>query len=122
MILLKGLSVKVFPARWQSVWMLHPGHVNLHDWGQVWYDAVGWVLVDVSFKLQKSDDQRIRKFYISGIDAYRFIVNEDYGLRFCCLKRWYRSEPWDFQRGEAEWKNGNLYFGVWTYNMDVKGL
>ncbi|WP_139035227.1 hypothetical protein [Anaerophaga thermohalophila] len=65
--------MKVFPARWQSVWMLHPGHVNLHDWGQVWYDAVGWVLVDVSFKLQKSDDQRIRKFYISGIDAYRFI-------------------------------------------------
>jgi len=113
---------KGIPARWQSGWMLHPGHVNLHDWCQVWYDGVGWVPVDVSFKLQKSDDQRIREFYISGIDAYRFIVNEDYGRRFCPPKQWPRSEPWDFQRGEAEWKNGNLYFDDWTYNMDVKEL
>ncbi|MBZ4676220.1 MAG: cysteine protease [Anaerophaga sp.] len=62
---------------------------------------------------------------VSGNFTYQELMHtglSDYGLRFCCLKRWYRSEPWDFQRGEAEWKNGNLYFGVWTYNMDVKGL
>lgn len=110
---------KGIPARWQSGWMLHPGHVNLHDWCEVWYEGAGWVPVDVSFKLQNSRDKRIREFYISGIDAYRFIVNKDYGREFCPAKTWPRSEPLDFQRGEAEWEEGNLYFDDWTYNMEV---
>jgi hypothetical protein len=110
---------KGIPVRWQSGWMLHPGHVNLHDWCEVWYEGVGWVPVDVSFKLQKSPDKRIREFYISGVDAFRFIVNKDYGGDFCPPKTWPRSEPWDFQRGEAEWEEGNLYFDDWTYDMEV---
>jgi hypothetical protein len=81
---------------------------------------VGWVPVDVSFKLQKSDDPRIREFYISGIDAFRLVVNKDYGRSFCPAKKWPRSEPWDFQRGELEWKGGNLYFDQWSWNMDVQ--
>jgi hypothetical protein len=111
---------KGIPARWQSGWMLHPGHVNLHDWCEVWYPKVGWVPVDVSFKLQKSPNLRIREFYISGIDAYRFIVNTDYGKGFCPPKTWPRSEPWDFQRGEVEWAKGNLYFNQWTRKMQVE--
>ncbi|MFW5754741.1 MAG: transglutaminase-like domain-containing protein, partial [Marinilabiliaceae bacterium] len=111
---------KGIPARWQSGWMLHPGHVNLHDWCEVWYDGIGWVPVDVSFKLQESDDPRIREFYLSGIDAFRFIVNKDYGRQFCPQKKWPRSEPWDFQRGELEWAGGNLYFDQWSWDMEVK--
>ncbi|WP_158275582.1 transglutaminase-like domain-containing protein [Marinilabilia rubra] len=113
---------KGIPARWQSGWMLHPGYVNLHDWCEVWYPTVGWVPVDVSFKLQKSRNIRIREFYISGIDAYRFIVNNDYGREFCPPKKWLRSEPWDFQRGEAEWERGNLYFNQWSREMEVEYL
>ncbi|MFO8001622.1 MAG: transglutaminase-like domain-containing protein [Marinilabilia sp.] len=111
---------KGIPARWQSGWMLHPGHVNLHDWCEVWYEDVGWVPVDVSFKLQKSDDPRVREFYITGIDAFRFVVNKDYGREFCPEKQWPRSEPWDFQRGELEWAGGNLYFDLWSWDMEVK--
>ncbi|MGM0377217.1 MAG: transglutaminase-like domain-containing protein, partial [Bacteroidota bacterium] len=87
---------------------------------EVWYDGVGWVPVDVSFKLQESEDPRIREFYLSGIDAFRFVVNKDYGRSFCPPKKWPRSEPWDFQRGELEWAGGNLYFDQWNWDMEVK--
>ncbi|MFA9371548.1 MAG: hypothetical protein ACERIH_07535 [Labilibaculum antarcticum] len=30
-----------------------------------------------------------------------------------------RDEPVDFQRGELEWKAGNIYFGDWTYKMRI---
>jgi hypothetical protein len=30
-----------------------------------------------------------------------------------------RSEPVDFQRGEVEWRGGNLYFDKWDYHMEV---
>ena len=33
-----------------------------------------------------------------------------------------RSEPYDFQRGEVEWKGGNLYFDKWNYNMKIEYL
>jgi hypothetical protein len=32
----------------------------------------------------------------------------------------FRSEPYDFQRGEVEWEGGNLYFDKWDYTMKVK--
>ena len=35
-------------------------------------------------------------------------------------KQYLRSEPNDFQRGEVEWKGGNLYFDKWDYNMKIK--
>ncbi len=99
--------------------MLHPGNVNLHDWCEVWYQNVGWVPVDVSFKLQQSPNKAVREFYISGIDAYRLVVNNDYGRSFQPPKYWPRSEPVDFQRGELEWEGGNLFFNKWSRNMEV---
>ncbi|MGF1585895.1 MAG: transglutaminase family protein [Bacteroidales bacterium] len=107
------------PARWQSGWMLHPGHVNLHDWSEVYIEPAGWVPVDVSFKLQPSENQKVSEFYISGIDSYRLIVNKDYGTPLYPPKKFPRSEPLDFQRGEVEWKGGNIYFNKWKYDMDV---
>ncbi len=110
---------KGIPVRWQTGWMLHPGNVNLHDWCEVWYQNVGWVPVDVSFKLQQSPNKAVREFYISGIDAYRLVVNNDYGRSFQPPKYWPRSEPVDFQRGELEWEGGNLFFNKWSRNMEV---
>ncbi|MCG8582471.1 MAG: transglutaminase-like domain-containing protein [Bacteroidales bacterium] len=107
------------PVRWQSGWMLHPGEENLHDWCEVYYEGVGWVPLDMSFGLQESDTPGLREFYISGIDAYRLIVNDGIGAPFCPSKTFLRSEPWDFQRGEAEWKGGNLYFNEWDYHLSV---
>ncbi len=107
------------PVKWQSGWMLHPGAVNLHDWCEVYYEGVGWVPLDQSFGLQKSSDQRIINFYITGIDSYRMIVNDDFSRQLSPSKSYFRSEPYDFQRGEVEWKGGNLYFDKWSWHMEV---
>ena len=110
------------PAKWQSGWMLHPNNKNLHDWAEVYYPKVGWVPVDQSFSLQKTDNQEVRKFYTNGIDSYRLIVNDDISTEFYPQKIFPRSETVDFQRGEVEWRGGNLYFNKWDYHMDVEYL
>lgn len=107
------------PCKWQSGWMIHPGHVNLHDWCEVYYEGVGWVPLDQSFEMQKSEVPHVKNFYKTGIDAYRLIVNDDFSQEFYPKKNWPRSEPIDFQRGELEWAGGNLYFSDWTYKMKV---
>ncbi|WP_182424125.1 hypothetical protein [Alistipes sp. AF48-12] len=53
------------------------------------------------------------------MDSYRLVVNSDYGYPFDPPKRHMRSEPVDFQRGEAETSERNLYFDEWDYHMDV---
>jgi len=108
------------PVKWQSGWMMHPNEVNLHDWCEVYYNGVGWVPLDMSFNLQNSAELHEKEFYISGIDAYRLIVNDAIGSRFMPEKKFARSEPYDFQRGEVEWEGGNLYFNQWNYQMSVE--
>ncbi len=108
------------PARWQSGWMMHPGEVNLHDWCEIWLEETGWVPVDMSFGTLLSDDSRVQYFYLSGMDPYRLIVNNAIAGPLMPPKKYLRSEPYDFQRGEVEWKNGNLYFDKWTYQMEVE--
>ena len=110
------------PVKWQSGWMLHPHEVNLHDWCEVFYEGIGWVPLDQSFGLQNSPDAKIRNFYRSGIDSYRLIVNDDYSRKLVPEKKFPRSEPYDFQRGELEWEGGNLYFDQWSWDMEVKSL
>lgn len=107
------------PVKWQSGWMMHPNEVNLHDWCEVFYNGVGWIPLDMSFNLQNSAGLHEKEFYISGIDAYRLIVNDAIGSKFVPEKKFPRSEPYDFQRGEVEWEGGNLYFNQWDYEMHV---
>jgi hypothetical protein len=114
------LRSKGIPVRWQSGWMVPPGAENLHDWCEVWYEGTGWVPADVSYDLQPSEKQDVRKFYMNGIDSYRMIVNKDVAGRLYPEKKYLRSEPYDFQRGEVEWKGGNLYFDKWDYDMKIE--
>ena len=58
-------------------------------------------------------------FYLGGIDPYRMIVNADYGQYLSPRKKYPRSETVDFQRGEVEWKGGNLYFNKWSYSLEI---
>ena len=108
------------PCKWQSGWMLHPSSVNLHDWAEVYFNGYGWVPLDQSFGIQDSKDPNIKYFYIGGIDSYRLIVNDDYGRPLFPIKVYPRSETNDFQRGEVEWRGGNIYFNKWDYHMDVE--
>ncbi|QIA07879.1 transglutaminase-like domain-containing protein [Draconibacterium halophilum] len=110
------------PAKWQSGWYLLPQTKNLHDWAEVYYEGVGWVPVDPSFKLIDSEDKRVKEFYLNGLDCYRLIVNDDFARELVPPKKYYRSEPFDFQRGELEWQGGNLYFDTWSYHLDFEYL
>ncbi|RKY56168.1 MAG: transglutaminase domain-containing protein [Candidatus Neomarinimicrobiota bacterium] len=98
------------PARWQSGWMLHPGNKNLHDWCEIYFEGPGWVPVDQSFGRQEIKNPEVQDFFLGGLDAYRLIINDDYGMPLFPAKQFLRSETNDFQRGEVEWRGGNLYF------------
>lgn len=108
------------PARWQSGFMMHPDGLNLHDWGEFFCEDIGWIPVDQSFGIKNyQDNDDIKFFFSNGIDACRWIVNSDYSQPLYPSKIYPRSETVDFQRGELEWKGGNIYFDKWTWDFDV---
>lgn len=109
------------PAHFQSGWQVHPGAVNLHDWAEVYFEGIGWVPVDQSYGIPGyARNERERYFFLGGIDSWRLIVNADFGKPFSPRKKFPRSETVDFQRGEVEWKGGNLYFDQWSYDIEVE--
>ncbi len=108
------------PARWQSGWSTEPGDEGMHDWGEIYFEPYGWVPMDVTYGLTASSDEKVKWFYISGMENYRLIVNDDYSQALYPAKIYPRSETIDFQRGEVEWEGGNLYFDQWNYEFDVE--
>ena len=78
--------------------------------------------MDVTFGHLVSDDPAIANFYLGSLDAYRIAFNDDYGRDFVPAKTFVRSEIVDLQRGEVEWKGGNLYFDRWEYDFRAEIL
>lgn len=111
------------PAKWQSGWMMHPGNENLHDWAEYYLEGYGWIPLDQSFgRMMWSNIPKIKYFYTNSLDPYRLILNEEISSDFYPSKIHFRSESVDFQRGEVEWKRGNLYFDKWDYDMKIEYL
>ena len=107
----------------QSGFMMHPRAWNLHDWAEVYFEGVGWVPVDQSFGLAPYAEKAGQPyFFLGGIDSWRMVVNQDYGMPLVPEKKYPRSETVDFQRGEVEWSGGNLYFTEWDYDMNIEYL
>lgn len=110
------------PARWQSGLTTTPGQENLHDWTEIYLAPHGWVVADPSYGYRQSDDADVRQFYFGHMDAYRLIVNLDYGRALDPPKPSLRSEPADFQRGEVEVDGTNLYFDDWSWDFAVESV
>ncbi len=110
------------PARWQSGLTTTPGRENLHDWTEIYLAPHGWVVADPSYGYRQSDDPDVRGFYFGHMDAYRLIVNLDYGRELSPPKPSLRSEPADFQRGEVEVDGRNLYFDDWSCGFVVESV
>ena len=76
---------------------------------------------DVTFgRLQGNPDTEW--FYLGGLDGYRIAFNDEWGVPFFDAtapqaKHFFRSETVDSQRGEAEWRGGNLYFDQFDYDF-----
>ncbi|MDR1592407.1 MAG: transglutaminase domain-containing protein [Prevotellaceae bacterium] len=108
------------PARWQSGFMLYPDAENLHDWAEIFLQGPGWVTVDQSFGLlRRASAEAERLFFLGSQDGFRWLVNSDISAPLFPRKIFPRSETVDFQRGEVEWRGGNLYFDKWTYQFTV---
>lgn len=111
------------PAHFQSGLMFHPNATNLHDWSEIYFEGIGWVPVDQSFGIPVyARDENETWFFLGGIDSWRMVANSDYGMEMYPKKKYPRSETVDFQRGEVEWKGGNLYFDKWNYDWKITYL
>jgi len=118
LLLITLLRYNGIPARWQSGMVYSDGdYSNLHDWGQVYIAPYGWIPMDVTSGRLDSTDAGIANFYLGGQDAYRIAFNDDYSRPLVPAKQHFRSETVDLQRGEAEWRGGNLYFDQWDYDF-----
>ncbi|MBQ0024459.1 MAG: transglutaminase domain-containing protein [Bacteroidales bacterium] len=115
--------IKGIPAHFQSGHVMDLDGSGMHDWSEIYFEGIGWVPVDMSFGIRTyswNDDAKY--FFLSGNDTHRLIINSDYGYELSPKKIYPRSDDVDFQRGEVEWKGGNLYYPEWKYKMEVEHL
>jgi transglutaminase-like putative cysteine protease len=118
LLLMTLLRLNGIPARWQSGMMFSDtDYWNLHDWGQVYIAPYGWVPMDVTFG-RLHGDPNVEWFYLGGLDRYRVAFNDAWGTQFEPAKTHFRSDNVDSQRGEAEWRGGNLYFDQFDYDFE----
>lgn len=121
LLLMTLLRLNGIPARWQSGMVFSDGaYDNLHDWGMVYLAPYGWVPMDVTTGVMKAGDPAIANFYLGSLDAYRIAFNDDYAQPLFPDKQHFRSETVDSQRGEVEWRGGNLYFDRWDYKFTAR--
>jgi transglutaminase-like putative cysteine protease len=106
------------PARWQSGWSFKSPSDTMHDWGMIYIAPYGWMPMDAYCGPIDTQREDLKWFYLSGMDSYRLIFNDDYSQPFEPPKKYFRSETVDSQRGEVEWRGGNLYFDQWQWEMD----
>lgn len=124
LLLMTLLRLNGIPTRWQSGMVYSDDgsrYSNIHDWGYLYLAPYGWVPMDVTTgRLQPGpgDDKALEWFYLGGLDNYRIAFNDDFGRRFQPPKRHFRSDDVDSQRGEAEWRGGNIYFDQLGYDFD----
>jgi len=140
------------PTKWQSGWQVPPDGINLHDWSEMYIEPYGWLPVDVSYGQKNWSEEgiveilkkiygenfeavlsnagltidvlkeKIYWFYVGNIEPYRMVVNDDYSRTLYPAKKYPRSEPVDFQRGEVEYDAANLYFDKWNYHLKIINL
>jgi transglutaminase-like putative cysteine protease len=115
------------PARWQSGWNLFAGDKTIHDWSEIYLAPYGWMPVDpymgilamrYATDITPAERREIRDFYFGGLDQYRMAANRDHNQVLNPPKRTMRSDDVDFQRGELEAGNQNLYFHQYSFELN----
>lgn len=122
------------PARWSTGWDWAEGwdQAGMHDWAEIYVEPWGWMPADPDVALltkRNSDDmlttdqkQALSDWLFCNQDSWRMTVNCDFSRQLYPVKKDFRSETVDFQRGEVESNGTNLYFPLWTYDMQVAPL
>lgn len=117
------------PARWQTGWDMFPGSKDIHDWSEIYLAPYGWMPADpymgvhamrYSPTLTPEQRREVRDFYFGGLNPYRMIANADHCQTLNPPKHSMRSDNVDFQRGELEWGDHNIYFDQYKYDFTYK--
>jgi hypothetical protein len=128
MLLIALCRLRGIPARWQSGWNTFPGSLGIHDWTEIYLAPYGWLPVDpwagiyftqYASALAPEERRELCDFYFGGLDPYRMAANSDHCQPLEPPKRALRSDTVDFQRGELEWADHNLYFDQFDYELAV---
>ncbi|MCM1542347.1 MAG: transglutaminase-like domain-containing protein [Blautia sp.] len=108
------------PARWQSGLYTTPFSAGCHDWAQVYIAPYGWRCVDCSFggSAYRERDEERRKFYFGNLDPFRMAANSRFQCEFDVRKNFLRADPYDNQRGEAEYEDRGLGFEDVTWKAE----
>jgi hypothetical protein len=70
--------------------------------------------------LKPEQKREVRDFYFGGLDQYRMIANSDHSQALTPPKHTMRSDDVDFQRGELEYGDKNIYLNKFAYNLTLK--
>ena len=117
------------PARWQSGWYLAPGSKTIHDWAEYYIEPYGWIQCDPDFGMEVMQHfkvlapekrEELNDFYLHGLDNWRMAANCDHSQILFPDKIHFRSDNVDFQRGETETEDDNIYFGDFRYSLQFK--
>jgi transglutaminase-like putative cysteine protease len=115
------------PARWQTGWNTCPGDKTIHDWSEIYIAPYGWMPVDpymgifsmrYANSLTPEQKKEVRDFYFGGLDWYRMAANSDHNQPLTPPKHSMRSDDVDFQRGELEWGDHNIYFDQYSWRLN----
>lgn len=99
------------PAKWQSGLVASEQFVSPHDWAQFYVEPYGWLFADLSVggSSWNAGNYDHWNFYFGNLDPLRMIANSEFQYPLEPVKKFYRTDPYDNQVGEAEWEGGNIY-------------
>lgn len=116
--LLRSIGI---PAKWESGWSVEPDDVGYHDWGEVYFEGVGWVPVDMSHG-RNTLGKPLADYYKSGLDFCRLATNEGINGKLSPEKKFVRCETVDFQAGEVEWRGGNIEYKDFSSHLYINSF
>ena len=101
------------PAKWQSGLFVTPYDQGSHDWAQFYIAPYGWLFADCSFggSAYRAGNKERHEFYFGNLDPFRMVANSELQAEFDPPKQHLRIDPFDNQRGEAEYEDRGL---IWT--------
>lgn len=103
--------IEKIPARWQSGLYVNPTHIGSHDWAEFYIEPYGWLFADPSFggSGYRTGNKAKWNFYFGNLDPFRMVANSEFQEDFIPKKKFFRTDPYDNQCGEAEYLDMPLY-------------